>query len=512
LSSADWTTFNGKVSPSDTANKWITNVFRKTASDSVFFVRGGSNNFAFRDSLGGGSISPANPTASIGLTAVNGSAGTFMRSDAAPALSQSISPTWTGQHIFDRSAVSAINFLSLKSANSFGNQITFGNLDNTQQSTFFSTGTSFSYGTYRGNQANLIGRTGGVGLRVNNGSTAHITFYAGNADPDYSTAQMQMFAPTGNVLLQNGGSYADNGFKLDVNGTTRLQGNATIPNIIGNSTITGTTTITGSPTITGFTSFQDSVIISKSSGSNELKMKSLANTTNAIRFLNSDNTVQGGIISTGSNFNYATYRNNQSTLIGGTGGVGLRTNNGSTAHITFYAGNSNLDFSTAQMQMFAPTGNVQFQNGGTYTDIASARVAINSTTQGFLQPRLTTNEMNAISTPATGLSVFNTTDSSVYIRRGTGAGWQQQAGQIFATASLNFASTNAQNSSDLTITLTGAVDGDAVSLGVPNAAVNANSCYTAWVSAANTVTVRFNNYSSGAIDPAQATFKVTIIK
>lgn len=42
----------------------------------------------------------ANPSASIGLTAVNGSASTFMRSDAAPALSVSISPTWTGNHTF----------------------------------------------------------------------------------------------------------------------------------------------------------------------------------------------------------------------------------------------------------------------------------------------------------------------------------------------------------------------------------------------------------------------------
>lgn len=42
----------------------------------------------------------ANPTASVGLTAVNGSASTFMRSDAAPALSQGISPTWTGNHTF----------------------------------------------------------------------------------------------------------------------------------------------------------------------------------------------------------------------------------------------------------------------------------------------------------------------------------------------------------------------------------------------------------------------------
>lgn len=43
----------------------------------------------------------ANPTASVGLTAVNGSASTFMRSDGAPALSQSIAPTWTGQHTFN---------------------------------------------------------------------------------------------------------------------------------------------------------------------------------------------------------------------------------------------------------------------------------------------------------------------------------------------------------------------------------------------------------------------------
>ena len=42
----------------------------------------------------------ANPSASVGLTAVNGAATTAMRSDAAPALSQAIAPTWTAQHIF----------------------------------------------------------------------------------------------------------------------------------------------------------------------------------------------------------------------------------------------------------------------------------------------------------------------------------------------------------------------------------------------------------------------------
>lgn len=43
----------------------------------------------------------ANPSASVGLTAVNGSATTAIRSDGAPALSQAIAPTWTAQHIFN---------------------------------------------------------------------------------------------------------------------------------------------------------------------------------------------------------------------------------------------------------------------------------------------------------------------------------------------------------------------------------------------------------------------------
>lgn len=49
----------------------------------------------------------ANPSASVGLAAVNGSAITYMRSDAAPALDVTISPTWTGAHVFDRGAASA---------------------------------------------------------------------------------------------------------------------------------------------------------------------------------------------------------------------------------------------------------------------------------------------------------------------------------------------------------------------------------------------------------------------
>ncbi|MBK8909765.1 MAG: hypothetical protein IPM61_00390 [Chlorobi bacterium] len=83
---------------------------------------------------------------------------------------------------------------------------------------------------------------------------------------------------------------------------------------------------------------------------------------------------------------------------------------------------------------------------------------------------------------------------------------------LSASAALNFGNTGAQTSADLTITVNGAAAGDAVFLGTPNGSVNANSTFTAWVSAANTVTVRFNNYSSGSIDPANGTFTVTVVK
>ena len=47
----------------------------------------------------------ANPTASAGLTAVNGSASTAMRSDGAPAIDQTISPTWTGTHTHQKNGI-----------------------------------------------------------------------------------------------------------------------------------------------------------------------------------------------------------------------------------------------------------------------------------------------------------------------------------------------------------------------------------------------------------------------
>jgi len=82
---------------------------------------------------------------------------------------------------------------------------------------------------------------------------------------------------------------------------------------------------------------------------------------------------------------------------------------------------------------------------------------------------------------------------------------------IKATATLDFSSTSAQQSSDLTITATGVAVGDPASV-APPASPNANTCFTAWVSATNTATVRFNNYSASPIDPASATYNVIVTK
>jgi hypothetical protein len=64
-------------------------------------------------------VSGANPSASVGLTAVNGAASTYMRSDGAPALSQSIAPVWTGAHTFTATGSGTVPGLGLKNTSPY---------------------------------------------------------------------------------------------------------------------------------------------------------------------------------------------------------------------------------------------------------------------------------------------------------------------------------------------------------------------------------------------------------
>lgn len=88
----------------ETANELEANVPPEFVQDTVgaMLTDSTSIDFTYSDVAGTFTASTinANPTGTIGLSAVNGSAATPMRSDAAPALSQAIAPVWTGKHQF----------------------------------------------------------------------------------------------------------------------------------------------------------------------------------------------------------------------------------------------------------------------------------------------------------------------------------------------------------------------------------------------------------------------------
>jgi hypothetical protein len=108
-------TFKGRTtagtgSPEDLTGTQATallDTFTSTLKGLAPLSGGGTTNYLRADGTwaappGTGGVSFANPTASVGLTAVNGVATSAMRSDAAPALDVTIAPTWSGLHTFSQ--------------------------------------------------------------------------------------------------------------------------------------------------------------------------------------------------------------------------------------------------------------------------------------------------------------------------------------------------------------------------------------------------------------------------
>lgn len=148
---------------------------------------------------------------------------------------------------------------------------------------------------------------------------------------------------------------------------------------------------------------------------------------------------------------------------------------------------------------------------GTETPNPSAQLDVTSTTGGLLPPRMTTTQRDAIASPADGLMLYSSTAGDMQLR--ANGIWTDVQAALKATATLDFPSTANNTNSDLTVTVTGAAVGDAVSVAPGLAAISNHSCYTAWVSATNTVTVRFNHYGTGgATDPASASFNIIVHK
>jgi hypothetical protein len=97
---------------------------------------------------------------------------------------------------------------------------------------------------------------------------------------------------------------------------------------------------------------------------------------------------------------------------------------GSANNMIVYAyGNNPISLYTNNIERvtISGTGNLLV---GTTTDIASASVVINSTTQGFLPPRMTLAQRTAIASPATGLIVYQT-DGVEGLWLNTSTGWRE---------------------------------------------------------------------------------------
>ena len=173
--------------------------------------------------------------------------------------------------------------------------------------------------------------------------------------------------------------------------------------------VSGTAIVTGKLTLTD--TFANSQLVTGSTGQGGL-IGMINGTTGT-----ADTTL--GYLNATSGFWQISQTNSGGIGVATTGSTGFiqLTASGSSGYIAFANGTGgNIN------QKIMSTGNTMFQKGGTYTDVPSALVVITSTTQGFLLPRMTKAQRDAISTPVAGLSVYQT-DNTPGLRVYNGTNW-----------------------------------------------------------------------------------------
>jgi hypothetical protein len=327
-------------------------------------------------------------------------------------------------------------------------------------------------------------------------------------------------------------------YLLDVNGTLGVTGATTLSNLGGS----GTRMVTASST--GLLSTQ-TILTPTTRGSNTFTLPDIG----AISFLryNADNTVsQRGADGMRSDLGGTTIGQSMFTL----------TNPSAITFPRFNADNTvtALDAASFRTAIGAGTGNGNgtvtsvtgslpiSSSGGTTPNITIANAGVSTTgvvtasTQTFGGAKTFNGDINGSSalnmtgfstlTGGASIGTMATTSSLTHVigvnssnaigEISVGDGIKFSAGflglDVFKTiALLDVPITGAQTSSDTPFTVTGAVLGQPVILGVPNVSSSANTSYSAWVSSANTVTIRFNNYSSVSVNPPSGSFSIVVL-
>lgn len=221
-----------------------------------------------------------------------------------------------------------------------------------------SSSTKTAFKTISANDGYIFNDVSGNISILNNFTTGNINFAAGGA----STAQATLFS-TGNLALN---TTTDAGYRLDVNGTARVQSSLVLN---GSSSLFSST----------LSAYQNSTnrVFSLAS--------SAAKTNSATRILFSLNTNEA---STPQSLDFAY--------------------NGAT-----FIGDRYYSIQTSETGVAYGGGFVLQKDGGwvgigSSQQFSSAALAVTSTTQGFLPPRMTTAQRDLIATPATGLIIYNT--------------------------------------------------------------------------------------------------------